>query len=493
MNEGFGAVNYIVLILYLSAVFYIAIRSSKMASNDTNSFFRAGGKMPSWAVGMSIFATAISSIGFMSKPSKAFADDSAFFFAIIANVALIPILVKYIIPVYRKLDITTAYEYLEERFNYITRVFGSLSFMAFHLGRIAIVTYLPVLAITSVTDIDPYLAVTLIGIICIAYTYIGGMEGVIWTDAVQGIVLLAGVSFAVLFALMSMDGGLNTVIQTGLEHDKWITTKHLELSLTEDNIWILFGGAFFTGLYTYIGSQDVVQRYNTTKSIDDTKKSLYWNGSMIVVLNVMLFFFGVAIFTYYQINPDQYVEGVKKDAIVPFFVIRELPMGISGIIIAAIFAASQSTVSSSLNSISACYVVDFKKRLNPNLTEKVYVKSAGRMILVAGIIGMLMTYYLVATNQRDLLNFWLSISGLFGGPISGVFILGLFTKKANGKGVVYGLVVSVVCFYLFKQLSGFHGILNGFFGMSFAIIFGYLFSLFFATDDQKYTNQNGSK
>ena len=189
---GFGTLNSIVLALYLLAMLGVGMYFTKKAGESTEAFFKAGGKVPSWAVGFSIYATTLSAITFMATPEKAFNGDWTYAAGNVAIIAIIPILIYYYVPFFRKLDVTTAYEYLEERFNPSMRVIGSILFSLFHIGRIAIVVYLPTVAITSVSTVNPYLVCAAIGILCVIYSFMGGIEGVIWTDVIQGIILLGG-------------------------------------------------------------------------------------------------------------------------------------------------------------------------------------------------------------------------------------------------------------------------------------------------------------
>lgn len=156
MNKiGFGTLNWVVLGTYLLAMLLVGVYFTRKASKSTDAFFKAEGKIPAWAAGFSIYATTLSAITFMSTPEQAFLQDWSYSLGNLSIIVLIPILIKFYVPFFRKLSVTTAYEYLEHRFNPVMRVLGSILFMLYHIGRVAIVIYLPILAITSVTDINP--------------------------------------------------------------------------------------------------------------------------------------------------------------------------------------------------------------------------------------------------------------------------------------------------------------------------------------------------
>lgn len=191
-KTGFGMWNRIVLIAYLLAMLGVGAYFTKRASKSTDSFFKAEGKVPAWAAGFSIWATTLSAITFMSTPEQAFLTDWGYSIGTLTIYLIIPILIKWYVPFFRKLQVTTAYEYLEKRFGPVMRSLGSLLFMLYHIGRVAIVIYLPILAITSVSNINPILIAVLVGAMCIIYAFLGGIEGVIWTDVIQGFLLLGG-------------------------------------------------------------------------------------------------------------------------------------------------------------------------------------------------------------------------------------------------------------------------------------------------------------
>lgn len=217
---GFGFWNWVALILYLLLMLMIGAYFTRRAGKDTESFFTASGRLPSWVVGFSIYATTLSAITFMSTPEKSFLTDWSYIAGNIAIVAIIPLLIYFYIPFFKKLHVTSAYEYLEARFNPAVRVIGSLLFVLFHLGRIAIVIYLPTLAITAVSDINPYVVACLVGILCIIYTFLGGFEGVVWSDFIQGVILLGGAIVIIVMAISQVDGGFSTVAHDAFKNKK---------------------------------------------------------------------------------------------------------------------------------------------------------------------------------------------------------------------------------------------------------------------------------
>lgn len=439
-TPGLGALNWGVIIIYLLAMLAVGVYFTRRASASTDSYFTAGGRIPAWAAGFSIYATTLSAITYMSTPEQAYLGDWSYAAGNLAIFAIVPLLVYFYVPFFRKLNVVTAYDYLEERFNPLIRVLGSLMFVLFHIGRIAVVIYLPTLAISSVTDMNPLLVATIVGVLAVIYTFLGGIEGVIWADVIQGIVLLLGAVLILVVGFSVIDGGLGTVISDGIADDKFFSAKNWDLtSYAAASIPLIFIGSVFNNLYQYTGSQDVVQRYQTTANEKETSRSLLTNGVLSLITIPLFYGMGTMLYSYFK-HTTPLPEGVNTSAIVPYFVVNALPAGVSGLVLAAIFAAAQSTLSSSMNSISACLTVDIWDRFAvPRGRAKASVAMARWIIILTGFAGVGVSLFLVAANQAETWNLFLSIMGLFGVPLAAVFALGIFTRRARAAGVLLGL------------------------------------------------------
>ncbi|AZT96096.1 sodium:solute symporter [Brevibacterium aurantiacum] len=476
---GLGGLNWAVIIIYLLATLGIAVWFTRKASAGTDSFFKANGRIPAWAAGFSIYATTLSAITYMSTPEQAFLTDWSYAAGNIAIFAIVPLLVLFYIPFFRKLDVTTAYEYLEERFGPTIRVLGSLLFVLFHIGRVAIVVYLPTLAISSVTNISPVLVAAAVGVLSVVYTFLGGIEGVIWSDVVQGIILLVGAAVILVFGIAALDGGLATVAADAAADDKFISADNWKFGGAAAAIPIVFLGSVFNSLHQYTASQDVVQRYQTTDSPKSTIRSLIVNG-FLALLTIPLFYgIGTVLYSYYQ-HAEALPEGFNTSALVPHFAVTALPAGISGLLIAAIFAAAQSTISSSLNSISACVTVDIRDRFFPpkNGLARTGVGFSRLVIVIVGALSVGVALYLSATDQAQTWDLFLSITGLFGVPLAGVFALGIFTKRANSAGVLSGLVLGAAVAWYVQDVAGLTPFAVSAVAFVGAVVFGYIISLF---------------
>lgn len=481
---GFGTLNWIVLVVYLLAMLGVGMYFTKKASKNTDAFFKAKSSIPAWAAGFSIYATTLSAITFMSTPEQAYLKDWAYGVGSLSIVLIIPILIKYYVPFFRKLKVTTAYEYLEERFSPVMRVIGSLLFILYHIGRVAIVIYLPIIAITTVSNINPILIACVVGGLCIIYTFLGGIEGVIWSDVIQGILLLGGALLVVIVGIVSVKGGFGTVIGDAVSNHKILSSQDLNVGDLTKFIPLIFAGQFFNTLYQYTGSQDVVQRYQTTASQKETNKSLWTNGILALITIPLFFGMGTVLFSFYK-NTGSLPQGFNTSAIVPYFVITEIPAGIAGLVIAAIFAAAQSTIASSLNAISSCVVTDFKQRFFDNKFKKISDVTLARIIIiVTGLFGLGMSIYLLVGNASKTWDLFLTVTGLFGVPIAGIFAAGIFTKRSNTFGAVLGLILSVI-FTVFVQQNSDSSLIVATVSFITSFLFTYIIS-FFAP--KKYTH-----
>lgn len=436
----FGWANYTTLSLYLLAMVGIGVVCSRRIK-DTNDFFRGGQSIPWWAAGISIFATMLSSITFMAIPAAAYSGG----WRLALNntyIVLMPLIVFVFLPFYRQLNVTSAYEYLEKRFNVATRLVASGLFILFQVGRIAIVLFLPSLALATVANFSITACILIMGVLCIIYTVMGGMEAVVWTDVAQTAVLMGGAVFSLILIVGRVDGTPGELVATVVDGGKFLASVDWSWNLVSGTAWTIMLGSIFHNLFAYAASQDVVQRYFTTKDEATAARAIWTNALLAVPAQLLFFAIGSALYVYYRQQPSRLEPAFQTDAIFPLFIVREMPVGIAGLIIAAIFAAAQSTLSSSLNSVSAACVTDFYRRFRPGASEAAALRLARIITVVAGVLGVGTALWVAQADLRSLFEAFLGVIGLFGGTISGLFLLGVFTTRTSGAGAVIGALVS---------------------------------------------------
>eukprot|EP00095_Tigriopus_kingsejongensis_P002071 maker-scaffold5675_size4424-snap-gene-0.3 protein:Tk02071 transcript:maker-scaffold5675_size4424-snap-gene-0.3-mRNA-1 annotation:"sss sodium solute transporter superfamily protein" len=471
----FGVVNWVVVAVYLLGMVGVGYWFMKRnAAASTEAYFRGGQKIPFWVAGLSIFATMLSAITFMAVPGAAYATNWNGYIGQWPILLIVPLVVRFYLPFYRRLNVTTAYEYLEKRFNVATRVIGSTTFLLFHVGRVAIVLYLPALALSSVTNIDIFVAIGVIGVLCIIYTVMGGIEAVVWTDAIQALVLVGGALLCFGLVVSEVDGGLGAVTAAMSEQGKGITASwslgDLSLGRESTSGFVLFVAFMLANLPSYTSGQDVVQRYVTTSSEKEAAKSLWMNIGMVLVGTAIFFGLGTALFVFYQSKPELMDASLPaNDSVLPFFIIQNLPIGVAGLIIAGVFAAAQSTISSSLNSVATAFstissslnsvatafVTDIYGRLlRPASDDGERLRVAKRVVILLGVVGIAVSSYLAVIRTDEVFMLFNRFIGFALGPLGGLFALGIFSRRASGQAGLVALlsgVVTVVAVYFLNE------------------------------------------
>ena len=480
----FGFLNYTVLVVYLLISVLIGLYFARK-QNSTEDYFTGGGRIPWWASGLSVFGTLLSAITFMAIPAKAFVTDWSFFMLNITAILITPVIAFIFIPFFNKLKIKTAYEYLEDRFNYTARAFGSLSFILFQLGRIGIVLLLPSLAISIVTGIPVETSILIMGVLCVFYTTFGGIEAVVWTDVMQVVVLLGGSVVAVAWIMMHTETSFGDMITYASDRDKF-NIANFDFNFTESTFWVVFIGGLASAMVTQGTDQTIVQRYLTSSSVKDSQKTLYTNAVLTLPATIIFFGIGTLLFMFYSEMPSKLSPAISNnDSIFPWYIVRELPVGVSGLLVAGIFSAAMSSISSSLNSVSTAYCNDFHLHFKPKVDDRKLLKIARIATMVTGVLGVLLALWMAGSNIKSLWDQFYRFLGLFTGGLGGMFLLGMLTKKANSKGTLWGLVVSALVIWYVSAFTEISFLMYSFFGVASCFIFGYVFSLMFPDKEKR--------
>ena len=426
----FHWIDFLVLGLYLLFISLLGVFFSREKKKDTKNYFLGGAKIPFWAAALSIMATSISSIGFMATPSKSFATDWAYFAGTLTMFLVIPIVVFAFIPFYHKLKVVSAYEYLEARFNVVIRLFAAITYCIFQIaGRMAIVLYLPGIALAAVTGLDIYMAILLMGLISTFYTVLGGMKAVIWTDVIQGFVLVGGALLCVVVAVFSMDGKFGPYLVDAFEQNKMYIGNIHDWDYATASLWVVVFGNVFYRLSTFTSDQSVVQRYMVTANVQKAQKASWTSLGLLVPWAIIVFALGTVLFIFYRAHPDQLNPLVNTDGILPLFIAQKMPVGVSGLIIAAIFAAAMSSLDSAMHSTATVLVTDFYKRFKPATSEAAQLKLAKWLIAIFGVFGTAISMLMVSQNFISIWDVFLEFTGLFGGIVAGLFFPGDFLPK----------------------------------------------------------------
>ncbi|MGB0579581.1 MAG: sodium:solute symporter family transporter, partial [Limisphaerales bacterium] len=314
-KKNFGTVNYIVLFGYLALMVGIGAYFARR-NKSTDDFFRGGKRVVWWAAGCSIFATMLSSLTFTGLPSKSYAQEWVYAVGnfMIPVVAFIAVYVA--LPFYRQIDATSAYEYLEKRFNRAVRLFGSASFTIFHIFRMAIVMSLTALALAVATPLSPTESVLLMGMLSILYSAMGGIEAVIWTDTAQTFVLFGGAIVAIGMLISGVDGGFSAFTNMSLDAGK-LDMAHFNWDITSSQValWVIILGSIGQNTSSYTADQAVVQRYMTTPDEKLAARAIWTNAILSVIATFLFFGMGTALWAYYQSNPTKLDPTITTDQI----------------------------------------------------------------------------------------------------------------------------------------------------------------------------------
>ena len=457
VRRQFGTLNWLVLGLYLLLVVCIGLWFARRGKT-TDDFFLAGKRIPWWAAGISIFGTQLSAITYLSIPATTFASDWTLLLYNFGILLVAPIIIVFFLPIYRRLNITTIYEYLERRFSASVRKLGAAAFTVFQLGRMGIVLLLPAIALAAVTGLDVYMCIILMGVLATIYTTLGGIEAVIWTDVIQTVVMLGGAVIALLIMLGGIEGGAAGAISQAAAENKF-NLVNFNASLTSNSLLVLTLGAIFVNLVPYASDQAVVQRYLTTKTDAQAKRAVWTNAILAIPASLLFFAVGTALFLFYKSHPAELGALDKPDQVFPLFIAHQMPAGVAGLVIAGVFAAAMSSLDSSMHSMSTVLTTDFYRKLRRDASEKHYLSVARGITLVLGIAGTASALLLATWDIQSLWTLFLSIVGLLGGTMAGLFTLGVFTRRTGAAHAWLGAIASIAVLVFVSQQKLVHGLL----------------------------------
>lgn len=450
MHQGFTWIDTAVLVIYLGGVLLAGLYYSKKEMQGKE-FFKGDGTIPWYVTCVSIFATLLSPISFLAIPGNSYHGSWIFWWAQLGMLFAIPLTIRYFLPIYSKLEIDTAYHYLEKRFQSgKLRILGALMFIIYQLGRMSIVMYLPSMALAEVTGLDVNMLIVVMGVIAIIYSYSGGLKAVLYTDFIQGTVLIVGIALSLVVMIGSIHGGWGTVwdtLTTGhkfmLENEVWFSPD-----IVSSSVFIIFIGGGLGTFASYISSQDIVQRFTTTTDMKQLNKMTLGNGVVSIFAATVFFLVGTALFVFYQQNPDLLTTD-RRDLVLAAYITYELPAGLTGTLLAALFAAAQSTLSTGINSVATSWVLDIQSVLNPAMPMKQQTRIAQFISLGIGILSIVVAIVMAGSDIRSAYQWFNSFIGLALGALAGMFVLGAFCPKANAKGALLGFIVATaVVLYL---------------------------------------------
>jgi len=479
------ALDYVVVFCYLVGI--AAFGSSFYRRKSTaNEYFLGGRSMPWLSVGISIVAADLSAISVMGLPAWGYKHNLELLWIAVGYPLVAPVVILVFVPFYVKLNLYTAYEYLERRFSLSVRLIASFLFQILRGTHVAIALYAPSLIINFVTGLPVWQCILLMGLFTTIYTSLGGMKAVIWTDVIQFCMVMSSILLVFCTAIGHVKGGIIAAYYAAMQAGRLrlfnFSTDPTELT----SFWACIIGGSLLSLAPLATDQAILQRLFTTRSVKECTQSVILQSVLVTPINLLLYLAGTALFSFYHFHPAHLAGLNTSDAIMPFFAVRELPSGVSGLIVASIFAASMAVMSAGINALTTATTVDYYQRLfRPHETPQHYA-SIGRV----GTLCWGLAATLFATSAKDfgeLAIGYTKVSSFISGPLLGIFLLGTLTKRTTAGGTLIGMGIGIaaVCLVTFHSrwcLLHIRAI-----GAATTIFAGYLASLFMATPSSEKT------
>ena len=453
--------DLIIIVLYMGGTLAVGWWFSRKQRNIRD-YFLSGKDTPWWALMGSIVATETSTVTFISVPAYAFAPntggvggDFTFLQIVIGYLIGRLVIVALFIPLYFKGELFTVYQVLDQRFGgRVKRTAASLFLITRSIAD-GIRLFLTAIVLVALTGWADPVSILIIGVVTIAYTYLGGMAAVIWTDAIQLVVYLVVAVIAEFVLLGKIPGGWNEVVAVGGELHKFNLfdfTFDLSRSYT---FWSgVIGGAFLTTA-THGTDQLMVQRYLSARNARQATLALLTSGVVILAQFVLFLLIGVMLYVFYQkAGPLPAEVAAKADRVFPHFIVTQLPNGLIGLVVAAIFAAAMSTLSGSLNSLSAAAVTDFYRPLfAPDKSDRHYLNVSRVLTALWGVVQIAVAMIAIAMQGRGV-DAVLAVASFTNGPVLGLFLLSALTRRVGPKGALAGVITGIACMaFVWLQLK----------------------------------------
>jgi len=468
-------IDYLVIVGYFGLLAGIGWYFSRQ--KESSSEYSLGDRQIKWwAAGISMFATGASAISFMAIPALAFATNLVWTLPIAIYVLGYFVQAHVIFPLLRRLQLTSTFEYLEQRFNLPLRLIASAQqclFLTF--GRAAVVLVLPAIAIATTTGLNVFLSVIVMGVLTTIYTAVGGYKAVIWTEVFQGILKFFAPVAMIGVAIFALPGGFSEFVKVGRDYHKFDLAL-LTWDVTVPALWIMVLTTFIACTMQIAGDQPMIQRVFSAPE-KEVRRVAFMNVLCGILISIVVNVLGIAIFAFFRAHPDLLDAGSQNDQIIPLFSTQGLPAGLAGVVIAAIFASAMATVASNMNSVSTLFVEDFYRRVRPASTDAQRLKVLKLVSYLVGLFGTGMALLFAALNIKSMMVVWSQVASLLGGGIVGVYTLGMLTTRANGIGAVSGAIASVVITLLVKLLTPLHWATYLPVAIGSCLIVGYIVSL----------------
>jgi solute:Na+ symporter, SSS family len=467
--KNLPVLDFSIILIYLVIMILVGIYFSRK-NKSSNQFTKASGKIPGWAVGLSLYATFLSSNTFLGVPGKAFGTNwNAFVFSLSMPFAAW-IASKYFVPFYRNSGDVSAYTHLERRFGPWARSYAVICFLLTQIARMGTIFFGIALTLQALTGYSMQTIMLVVGLCIIIYTVLGGIEAVIWTEVIQAIIKTIGAVLIVYLIIKDLPGGVSKVLEIGQKGQKF-SLGSFSPDFTESTFWVVLFYGFFINLNNFGLDQNYVQRYHAAASEKKASKSIWLCVWLYIPVSLLFFFIGSCLYAYSEVHPEfldvikQQVAGVPltggatsveiikaasslkisdyADKVMPNFMVTRIPTGLLGLIISAILSAAMSTISSGMNSSATVFSADIYKRyIKPEISDKqnLFVLHTGTLIF--GLLGMGTGIAII--GAKSILDVWWKLSGIFAGGVLGLFLLGIVSRTSKNAEALTATIIGAV-------------------------------------------------
>jgi solute:Na+ symporter, SSS family len=432
--------DLIVVIAYLSLMVGVGLRFARRQTT-TQSYFKK--TVPFWAMGMSMLATMISSVTFVAYPGSSYAKDWSLLVPGFMLLAVLPFVGKVIIPFYREEVGMSAYEYFEKRFGRPARAYASIAFSLAHFSKMGFVLYLMALTLSSMTGWRIVTVIVAVALVMVFYTVIGGIEAVVWSDVVQGVVMWIGIAISLGFLLFLPAGGPGAVLDIAARNGKFgFGSFDWDFTRPTVPVAVLYG-LFWYG-QRYVADQTMVQRYLLAKSDKAAFRGVSMGAFMCVPVWALFMLIGTCVWSFFQLSGEAVPPNITKaDQMFPYFLSAHLPAGVLGLLLASLMGAAMTMLASDLNSLAMVLVEDFYRAGRPDSTDKERLRAARLIVIVVGLLNILTALLLVQT-KGSALSMWFVVSAIASGGLAGLFLLAFLVPRASRTGAWSGIACSTL-------------------------------------------------
>ncbi|EHQ30819.1 SSS sodium solute transporter superfamily [Mucilaginibacter paludis DSM 18603] len=467
-------VDLAIIICYLIGMILVGFYFSRK-NDSSDQYSKASGSIPGWAIGLSIYATFLSSNTFLGVPGKAFGTNwNAFVFSLSMPLAAW-VAAKYFVPFYRNTGQISAYTHLEKRFGPWARTYVVVCFLFTQLARMGSVFFGIALSLQALTGFSMQIIMVVMGISIIIYTVLGGIKAVIWTEVVQGIIKTLGAILIIYLIVTNMPGGVSKIIDIGNSAHKF-SLGSFKPDFTKSTFWVVLLYGFFINLNNFGMDQNYVQRYHTAKSSKAASRSVWLCVLIYVPASFLFFIIGSCLYAYYSVHPEL-IEVIKHqaaierlpvnataaqianmaahlqpadygDKVMPHFMVTKIPAGLVGLIVSAILSAAMSTISSGMNSSATVFTVDIYKRyFKPGVNERQTLNLLHIATVIFGILGMGTGIAMIGV--KSILDIWWQLSGIFAAGMLGLFLLGIISKQTrNHEALIASIIGGIIILWM---------------------------------------------